>query len=624
MLIDERTVTLKTVIEPSELNGVVQNTGDMVRVKVEWNASEWDLATVYAPARAGPRVAFARGLASRLSKMSIVGGDWNCVPDVVLDASGPDALNYANVGAAVMEDALSEVELYDVRREQLGQAKEATRIGKHLTTRLDRWYVPLDESLDHVLYTVHTRSDWVFKDSELDHKAVLLTIETPDGEAGHERHQIREDLLMEPLVQSAVLRLAQEAYAKGGSEGAKWERAHAAMRDYLLKETAKRRAKERVEIRIARAKLKGIDATIKRKGPNENLRRARGNLQKELFALEQPESTPIHEEAQAMRCAERSDKSTKHFFSSYKAIAKQQWINKIARADWKEDEEPTFNGHTATPKEVPFELMKFYKMLFAEKKINKAKEKKILTRLEKRKILTASRDRLEQPITRKEIAQVMEDLPLGKQAGPDRIPNAVYKNLSVFFSEKLEAVLDESITNGRLPTTFLNGDIGLLYKKDERDDPRHYRPITLLQNAYKIYTRVLTRRMRDVVHEFVSETQKGFVPKAFIADCTMLLNLIESYINADEDNRGGIFLFLDMEKAFDRCSYEYLIDALRALGFGPRFIQSVGLMYNIDNPPKRRIYANGYYSDWFPIKSGVAQVFGWDHRIWVRPPSVFG
>ena len=24
-------------------------------------------------------------------------------------------------------------------------------------------------------------------------------------------------------------------------------------------------------------------------------------------------------------------------------------------------------------------------------------------------------------------------------------------------------------------------------------------------------------------------------------------------------------------------------------------------------PPKRRIYANGYYSDWFEIKSGVAQ-----------------
>ena len=33
----------------------------------------------------------------------------------------------------------------------------------------------------------------------------------------------------------------------------------------------------------------------------------------------------------------------------------------------------------------------------------------------------------------------------------------------------------------------------------------------------------------------------------------------------------------------------------------------ITLMYNKDKPPKRRIYANGYYSDWFEIQSGVAQ-----------------
>ena len=48
-------------------------------------------------------------------------------------------------------------------------------------------------------------------------------------------------------------------------------------------------------------------------------------------------------------------------------------------------------------------------------------------------------------------------------------------------------------------------------------------------------------------------------------------------------------------------------EALDALGFGPRFARAVGLMYDVKQPPRRRIYANGYYSDWFDIKSGVAQ-----------------
>ena len=97
------------------------------------------------------------------------------------------------------------------------------------------------------------------------------------------------------------------------------------------------------------------------------------------------------------------------------------------------------------------------------------------------------------------------------------------------------------------------------------------------------------------------------MPKTFIAEASMLLRLTEAYINEEPDSRKGIFLFLDMEKAFDRVSYDFTKRGMDALGFGPRFQKWVGLMYNEQKPPKRRMYVNGYYSDWFDIKSGVAQ-----------------
>jgi len=62
-----------------------------------------------------------------------------------------------------------------------------------------------------------------------------------------------------------------------------------------------------------------------------------------------------------------------------------------------------------------------------------------------------------------------------------------------------------------------------------------------------------------------------------------------------------------MEKAFDRVSIQFLLSSMESLGFGKDFIGYVNLMYGVNAPPKRRIYANGYYSKWFPIKSGVAQ-----------------
>ena len=76
-------------------------------------------------------------------------------------------------------------------------------------------------------------------------------------------------------------------------------------------------------------------------------------------------------------------------------------------------------------------------------------------------------------------------------------------------------------------------------------------------------------------------------------------------------------VFLDMEKAFGQGII--LLGGLKAVGFGPRFRQPIKLMYDVQHPPQRRIYANGYYSDWFGIKSGVAQGLRRDARY--RPYS---
>ena len=66
-------------------------------------------------------------------------------------------------------------------------------------------------------------------------------------------------------------------------------------------------------------------------------------------------------------------------------------------------------------------------------------------------------------------------------------------------------------------------------------------------------------------------------------------------------------LFFDMEKAFDRVSYEFINKALEATGFGPNFRTYISMMYNEHKAPQRRMYINGHYGEWFSIKSGVAQ-----------------
>ena len=85
----------------------------------------------------------------------------------------------------------------------------------------------------------------------------------------------------------------------------------------------------------------------------------------------------------------------------------------------------------------------------------------------------------------------------------------------------------------------------------------------------------------------------------------MLLKLVQAYV--EEEDTDAYFVFLDMEKAFDRCSWEFLIDALIAIGFNKGFVDYVKLMYSHDHPPKRKLYVNGYLGPEFPLGSGVAQ-----------------
>ena len=190
-------------------------------------------------------------------------------------------------------------------------------------------------------------------------------------------------------------------------------------------------------------------------------------------------------------------------------------------------------------------VREYYKMLFSEKESDEDASREILNEMGKTQITKSAREQLDLPIPDQEIQDVMEALPTGKQAGPDRIPNEVYKYMSTFFAPKLGALIRRSITKKELPEEMRKGDICILFKKGERDEVRNYRPLTLLQNSYKIFMRVLAKRMAKVVHQFVAESQKGFVPHTFIADCTMMMNLVETYINEgdDESKKLGLWYF---------------------------------------------------------------------------------
>ena len=111
--------------------------------------------------------------------------------------------------------------------------------------------------------------------------------------------------------------------------------------------------------------------------------------------------------------------------------------------------------------------------------------------------------------------------------------------------------------------------------------------------------------MKQVIGTVVSQENTGFSPGRFIAENTQQMKLMQQLL--EDDNEEGMFVFLDLEKAFDRVSWEYLKKAIARLGFGPDFQKWVDILYKEGEGPKRQIRVNGREGRVFRLQCGTAQ-----------------
>jgi hypothetical protein len=103
-----------------------------------------------------------------------------------------------------------------------------------------------------------------------------------------------------------------------------------------------------------------------------------------------------------------------------------------------------------------------------------------------------------------------------------------------------------------------------------------YRPISLFNVVFKIASKVLANRLKQILPQIVSEEQSAFVSGPLITD-----NVITTYecLHFMKNNRskknGHCALKLDMKKAYDRVEWTYLETIMKKLGVSPRFVDTV-------------------------------------------------
>ena len=297
------------------------------------------------------------------------------------------------------------------------------------------------------------------------------------------------------------------------------------------------------------------------------------------------------------------EQSTKEFYRQFRTKHANMNINEInVVEDW---DHPVEVGTTSDKEEIKEQAASYYSWLYSPKETSNLHKEELLNKMRQKQIPRGIAERAEGRITTEQVRQAIRKTGNDKAPGPDGLPGEFYKAYEEIVARPLKEALREAKEEGSLAPTMMEGDMILIYKKKDPKDIRNYRPITLLNTDYKILTKILASKMKWMCEASISHSQKGFVPGRQITDLTRQLYLLQDYVEAKDQE--ALLVLLDMEKAFDRCSWSFLQESMKAAGIGEEMRHWVSMLYNQHIPPRRRIKVNGESSPEFELGSGVAQ-----------------
>ena len=95
-----------------------------------------------------------------------------------------------------------------------------------------------------------------------------------------------------------------------------------------------------------------------------------------------------------------------------------------------------------------------------------------------------------------------------------------------------------------------------------------FRPISLCNVIYKIISKVLANRSKQILPSVISTTQCAFIPGRLITDNVLVAyELLHIMYSKKKGKKGSLALKLDTSKAYDRVEWPFLKGIMTKLGF---------------------------------------------------------
>ena len=152
-----------------------------------------------------------------------------------------------------------------------------------------------------------------------------------------------------------------------------------------------------------------------------------------------------------------------------------------------------------------------------------------------------------------------------KAPGPDGFTVRFFSTCWSIIKVDLLRMVKKSQSCNKLGGSTNSAFLALIPKEKGANNFSKFRPISLCNTGYKLVTKIIANRLKNILSAIIPENQGGFIKGRKILDNIVLVQeAIHSIFHRKEK---GTVIKLDLVNAFDRVRHNLLFAVMEKFGF---------------------------------------------------------
>lgn len=172
---------------------------------------------------------------------------------------------------------------------------------------------------------------------------------------------------------------------------------------------------------------------------------------------------------------------------------------------------------------------------------------------------------LEQPVSLEETRKALLSMGNFKSPCPDGFHSIFFKSHWSHIGNSIHKLVLDCFANPSSIKDINQTVVSLIPKCEDPSEVSQLRPIALCNVSYKIISKIISNRLKTFLPYIVSPNQSSFIAGRSSVDNILVMQEALHSLNLLKGNKGYMVIKLDLEKAYDRLEWSFIMESLGML-----------------------------------------------------------